>query len=106
MNKIVIKPFNVIDQSRLPEVSVEQFPTDGDPLEIQGEMYYVCKDVIDQKSDVEVIGVIPLVVRNPSSVSNINEYIRCLTIAHRRVQFKDKKGGCCDLDNCDEMIIT
>jgi hypothetical protein len=106
MNKMVIKPFNVIDQSHLPEVPVDKFPTDGDPLEIEGEMYYVCRDVLNQKSDTRVIGVIPLVVRNPSRVSNINEYIRCLTIAHRRVQFIDKKGGCCDLDSCDEMIIT
>jgi hypothetical protein len=106
MDKMVIRPFNVIDQSHLPEVSVEQYPTDGDPLEIHGEMYYVCKNVIDHESEEGVIGVIPLVVRNPSSVSNINEYIRCLTIAHRRVQFKDKTGVRCDLDNCDEMIIT
>jgi hypothetical protein len=48
---MVIKPYNVIDQTHLPEISVDQIPADGDPLEIAGE-------------------------------------------------------GICDLQNCDEMIIT
>ena len=43
MNKIVIKPFNVVDHTDLPEMSVDQIPTDGDPLEIKGELYYVCE---------------------------------------------------------------
>jgi len=29
-----------------------------------------------------------------------------LSIAHRKVQFKDDKGGWCDLESCDEMIIS
>jgi len=49
--------------------------------------------------------VIPLVVRNPSNVEDIDEYIKCLSIAHRRVQFKNK-NGICDITNCDEMVIS
>jgi hypothetical protein len=51
------------------------------------------------------IGVIPLVVRNPSKVLNIESYIKCLSLAHRKVKFKNDKGTC-GLDDCKEMIIT
>jgi hypothetical protein len=105
MSKVVIKPINVIDHTQLPEMTVNQIPTDGDPLEIKGEMYYVCETVFKQQLDSLQIGVIPLVVRNPSKVLNINSYIECLSLAHRKVQFKNAKGTC-ELDNCDEMIIT
>ena len=105
MNKLVIKPYDVVDQTQLPEISVDQIPADGDPLEIAGEIFYVCEIVFKQQFDSPVIGVIPLVVRNPANVQNINEYIRCLSIAHRKVKFKNAKGNC-DLQNCDEMIIT
>ena len=106
MNKLVIKPFNVVDQCHLAEMSVEKMPTDGDPFEIQGEIYYVCEKISDQQTDSIEIGVIPLVVRDPANVSNIKEYIHCLSIAHRKVMFKNDKGGCCDLESCDEMIIS
>jgi hypothetical protein len=105
MNKIVIKPFNLIDQTDLPELSVDQIPVNGEPLEIEEELYYVCEDDRIQHDANRVIGVIPLVVRDPLKVSNIHEYIHCLSIAHRHVQFKNKKGTC-DFDKCDEMIIT
>ena len=105
MNKTVIKPFNVIDQTHLPEISVDQLPTDGDPLEIKGEMYYVCETDFKQEFDSALIGVIPLVVRDPAKVSNIKTYIKCLSIAHRKVLFKNTRG-ICDLENCDEMIIS
>ena len=105
MNKIVIKPFNVIDQTDLPELSVDQIPVNGEPLEIKEELYYVCEDDRIQLAANSVIRVIPLVVRDPSKVSNIHDYIHCLSIAHRKVQFKNKKGTC-DFDSCDEMIIT
>jgi hypothetical protein len=103
--KIAIRPFNVIDNKELPEMIVEQLPTDGDPLEINREMYYVCENLKVKQSDHQRIGVIPLVVRNPMNVSNIEEYIHCLSLAHRKVQFKNDKGNC-DLENCDEMIIS
>jgi hypothetical protein len=103
MDKIVITPYNVVDNTELPEMSVDQLPVDGDALEICGETYYVCQFV--QTADSPVIGVIPLVVRNPSRVLNIKNYIDCLSIAHRRVLYKNA-NGICDMDNCDEMIIT
>jgi hypothetical protein len=105
MKKVMIKPFNVIDQTDLPEMVVDQTPVDGDPLEIEGELYYVCEQDYKQQTDIPVIGVIPLVVRNPAKVKNIKEYIQCLSIAHRKVQFINE-GKICDLNNCDEMIIS
>jgi hypothetical protein len=105
MSKVKIIPFNVVDHTDLPEITVDQVPVDGDPLEIDREMYYVCETNYQQKDGLQKIGVIPLVVRNPAKVSNIKSYIQCLSIAHRKVQFK-KDQGICDLDNCDEMIIS
>jgi hypothetical protein len=105
MSKVVIIPVNVIDNTQLPEMTVNQIPTDGDPLEIKGEMYYVCESVFEQQKNSLQIGVIPLVVRNPSKVLNINSYIKCLSLAHRKVQYKNAKG-ICDIENCDEMIIS
>ena len=105
MSKVKIKPFNVIDNTDLPEVTVDQIPTDGDPLEIEKELYYVCEINYDQQSTPLVIGVIPLVVRNPAKVLNIKNYIHCLSIAHRRIQFR-KNNNICDFNDCDEMIIS
>jgi hypothetical protein len=105
MEKIVIRPFNVVEQTPLPEISVEKALTSGDSLEIDGEVYYVCELINRSDSDSSEIGVIPLVVRNPSRVRNIQQYIECLSIAHRKVLFKNSKGMC-DLENCDEMIVT
>ena len=105
MNKVVIRPHDVVTHSDLPEMTVDQIPTDGDPLEINGELYFVCEQKYKQKNDYQVIGVIPLVVRNPAKVLNIKKYIECLSIAHRKVQFKNYKG-ICDLNNCDELIIS
>jgi hypothetical protein len=105
MNKTIIKLFDVVDQTELPEMSVDNIPANGDALEIKGEVYYVCENLSKQPSDPQVIGVIPLIVKNPANVSNIKEYIQCLSLAHRRVQFKNAKGNC-DIESCDEMIIT
>lgn len=105
MSKVKIKPFNVIDKTELPEITVGQVPVSGDPLEIEKEMYYVCETKSREKGDFQKIGVIPLVVRNPAKVENINSYIECLSIAHRRVQFR-KNNNICDFNDCDEMIIS
>jgi hypothetical protein len=105
MNRLVIKPYNVVEHINLPEISIDKIPTDGDPLEINGELYFVCEQNIEEQTDNPMIGVIPLIVRNPANVKNIEKYINCLSIAHRKVQFKNDKG-ICDLDNCDEMIIS
>jgi hypothetical protein len=104
MSKVKIKPFNVVDQTDLPAITVDQIPVDGDPLEIDREMYYVCETNYKQKNGPPEIGVIPLVVKNPSKVANIKDYIKCLSIAHRRIQFRKEKN-ICDLKDCDEMII-
>jgi hypothetical protein len=105
MKKLAIKPHDVVSHADLPEVSVDQIPVDGDPIEIKGELYFVCEQNYKQQADNMVIGVIPLIVRNPSKVSNIKKYIECLSVAHRKVQFKNNTGTC-DLDNCNEMIIS
>jgi len=105
MNKILIKPFNVIDNSDLPEISLQNMPEGGDPLEIEGELYFVCELDFSQQNNFTRVGLIPLIVRNPAKVQNIKSYINCLAIAHRRVEFL-KKDKICDLDDCDEMIIS
>jgi hypothetical protein len=105
MKKIVIIPHDVVTHTNLSEISVDQIPHDGDPLEINGELYYVCEQNFIQQVNRTVIGVIPLVVRNPAKVLNINKYLDCLSLAHRKVQFKNSLG-ICDLNNCDEMIIS
>jgi hypothetical protein len=105
MNNVVIKPYDVVSDTDLPEISVEYLPTDGDPLEISGELYFVCEQSHGKKSESQVIGVIPLVVRNPSKVQNIKKYIECLSIAHRKVQYRNERG-ICNLLDCDEMIIS
>lgn len=105
MSKIKIKPYNVIDHTNLPEIELDRLPVDGDPVEIESEMYYACETTNQDTDGVPKIGVIPLVVRNPAKVQNIKSYINCLSIAHRRIQFR-KSNNICDLNDCDEMIIT
>ncbi|MDP4222046.1 MAG: hypothetical protein Q8868_01925 [Bacteroidota bacterium] len=104
MSKVKIRPFNVIDHTDLPEIKLDRIPVDGDPLEIDREMYYVCETNFLENDD-KKIGVIPLVVKNPSKVANIESYINCLSIAHRRVQFRKEKN-ICDFNDCDEMVIS
>jgi hypothetical protein len=105
MSKLKIKPFNVVDHADLPEMTVSRLPVEGDPLEIDREVYYVCETKGKKKDGPQEIGVIPLVVKNPTKVQNIKSYINCLSIAHRRIQFR-KRNNICDLNDCDEMIIT
>ena len=101
---MIIKPFNVIDHNPLPEITVDKLPVNGDPIEIEREMYFVCETDI-KEMDEQKIGVIPLVVRNPARVNNIDSYIKCLTIAQRRIQFR-KANNICDFNDCDEMVIS
>lgn len=100
-----IKPFNVIEQTELPVITVDHIPENGDPIEIDQEMYYACGTADPGIAETHNISVIPLVVKNPSGVANIEEYIKCLSIAHRRVQFR-KKNNLCDFNDCDEMVIS
>ena len=97
-------PFNVIDHTSLPEITVDKLPVDGDPLEIEREMYYVCEANL-KGMDGQKIGVIPLVVKNPARINNIDSYIKCLTIAQKRVEFR-KANNICDFNDCDEMVIS
>jgi hypothetical protein len=99
-----IKPYNVIENIPLPEITVNNLPVSGDPLEIEKEMYYVCETNPENKEDKE-IGVIPLIVKNPASVTNIDSYIKCLSIAQRRIQFR-RANNICDFNDCDEMVIS
>jgi len=105
MDKVLLRPFNLIDNTELQVVSVDKLPVEGDPIEIDRELYYVCERIYETRDETPRIGVIPLVVRNPANVVNIKEYIKCLSIAHRKVVFKNA-NGVCGLENCDEMIIT
>jgi hypothetical protein len=105
MTKVKIIPFNVVDHTDLPAITVDHVPVDGDPLEIDRDMYYVCETNYRQKDGLQEIGVIPLVVKNPAKVANIKDYIKCLSIAHRRIKFRKEKK-ICDLNDCDEMIIS
>jgi hypothetical protein len=105
MKKIKIKPFNVIDNTELPLIIVDSIPVDGDPVEIESEMYYACETKYKEKNGVQEIGVIPLVVRNPTKVVNIGNYIKCFSIAQRRIQFRND-NNICDFNDCDEMTIS
>ncbi len=105
MKKVKIKLRNVIDNSELPEMMLDRIPVEGDPVEIEKEMYYVCETKHCKKEGSPEVGVIPLVVRNPSKVANIGNYINCLTIAQRRVQFR-KDNNICDFNDCDEMEVS
>ena len=79
-----IKPFNVVDHTDLPEITVDQVPVAGDPLEIDREMYYVCETEHKEKDGIQEIGVIPLVVKNPDKVVNIKDYIKCLSTSSQK----------------------
>jgi hypothetical protein len=95
----------IIDNINLPSIELDKCPHDGDPMEINQEMYFVCERNCDQEGNILSVGVIPLVVRNPKKIKNIKGYINCLSITHRRVRFI-KENMTCDFDECDEMIIS
>lgn len=100
-----IRIFNVIDNISLAETKLDKLPEVGDPIEIDHEMYYVCERTVQSEGDNEAIGVIPLIVRNPQKIENINDYLKCLTLAHRRIKFMSENKEC-DLNDCNEMIIS
>lgn len=104
MENVLIKPYDVIINKDLPEIFLEKLPADGDPLEIDGQLYFVCENSA-LVGNGESINVIPLIVRDPSNIKDINRYINCLSRAHRKVMFRNKQGVC-DLENCEEMVIS
>lgn len=105
MTKLKIRPFNVIDHTELPVMTVDRIPVNGDPIEIEKEMYYACEAEFHDSGGIRKVDVIPLVVKNPAGVADIEDYLQCLSIAHRRVQFR-KKNNICDFNDCDEMVIS
>lgn len=105
MTKVKLRLFDVVNGASLPGISVDQVPHEGDPIEVNGEMYYVCEKGSTEQDNTREIGVIPLVVRNPATIPNISTYIKCLTTAQRRIKFR-KENNICDLEDCDEMVIS
>ncbi len=105
MDKVKIKPLDVIDNTDLPVLDLDHLPGEGDPLEINHELYYVCEKRSGPDDKIQELSVIPLVVKNPAKVTNIKGYISCLSAAHRKVRFF-KDGQCCDLQDSDEMVIS
>lgn len=104
MEKKILKIYDVVGEAPQREISSDRIPSDGDPLQIDGEMYFVCERNLDRPDGPE-IGVIPLVVRNPSRISNIKHYIDCLSMAHRKVLFRNSQG-ISGLEDSEEMIVT
>lgn len=88
-----LKPYNIIDRAELPEIIVDQFPVNGDPLEINEEIYYVCETNCQKKEDLHWIGVIPLVIKNPGQVTNIENYKKYLAVALRRNQYLNRNNN-------------
>jgi len=105
MGKVNVIPVDVIDKTNLPALSLEMIPVEGDPVEINGETYFVCEGESGNNDGTYRIGVIPLVVKNPANVRYIRDYINCLSLAHRRFRFRKGEGDC-TLEECDEMIIS
>lgn len=99
----VLKLYDVVTDADLPDMSVSELPSDGDPLEISGELYFVCERDYT-RPDIPVIGVMPLIVKNASGITNMDQYVKCLSKAHRRVQGKDKADGSTQ-ENSEEIII-
>jgi hypothetical protein len=102
MNKKILKLYDVTADTELPDLLVSELPSDGDPIEVNGEIYFVCEK--NYAGD-DTLGVIPLIVKNPSAVTNIGKYVKCLSTAQRRIQFRNKNGNS-GLENSEEMIIS
>ena len=82
-----LKPFNVIDRNELPEITVDRLPVDGDPLEIDREMYFVCETNSQVTDGRQTVGVIPLVIKNTTKIKNMESYLESLHVALRRMQY-------------------
>jgi|WetSurMetagenome_2_1015567.scaffolds.fasta_scaffold00329_1 hypothetical protein len=88
--RIKIKPFNVVDRNELPEVTVDRVPVEGDPLEIDSQMYFVCETINNKTEGTQTIGVIPLVIKNTTKIKDIGSYLESLNVALRRMQYLRK----------------
>jgi hypothetical protein len=83
---LTIEPFNVIDRTELPEVTVDHIPVNGDPLEIDSQMYFVCETKNQVTDGRQPVGVIPLVIKNTTEIKSIESYLESLYVALRRMQ--------------------
>lgn len=83
---LIIKPFNIIDRTELPEVTVDYVPVNGDPLEIDSQMYFVCDTKNQVTNGRQPVGVIPLVIKNVTKIKNIESYMESLHVALRRMK--------------------
>jgi len=83
---LTIKPFNVIDRTELPEVTVDRVLVNGDPLEIDSQMYFVCETKNQVTDSRQPVGVIPLVIKNVTKIKNIECYLESLHVALRRMK--------------------
>jgi|WetSurMetagenome_2_1015567.scaffolds.fasta_scaffold00132_18 hypothetical protein len=83
---IEVRIYNVTDKTELDSVTVDTCPRDGDPIEIDHEMYYVCETDCAGTGDIRSIGVIPLVAKDPAKIPDVKDYINCLSVAHKRAQ--------------------
>ena len=83
---ITIKPFNVIDRTELPEVTVDSVPVNGDPLEIDSQMYFICETKNQVANGRQSVGVIPLVIKNTTKIKSMESYLESLHVALRRMQ--------------------
>jgi hypothetical protein len=83
---LTIKPFNVIDRTELPEVTVNRVLVNGDPLEIDSQMYFVCETKNQVTDGRQPVGVIPLVIKNVTKIKNMECYLESLHAALRRMK--------------------
>ena len=83
---ITIRPFNVIDRTELPEVTVDSVPVNGDQLEIDSQMYFICETKNQLADGRQTVGVIPLVIKNTTKIKSMESYLESLHVALRRMQ--------------------
>jgi hypothetical protein len=86
-----VKVFNLTDKAELQSITIEACPPDGEPIEINNEMYYVCETECDESGEIKSIGVIPLVAKDPGKIKDIKGYVNCLSIAHKRVSLRKNR---------------
>ncbi len=83
---ITVIPFNIIDRTELPSVRLDQVPVNGDTMEINSQIYYVC-DTDDVKYDhYQTVRVIPGIIGNTFKGAVSGSYFESLSAAITRLQ--------------------
>jgi sorbitol-specific phosphotransferase system component IIA len=85
--QITIKPYNVIDRSDLKEITVDQLPVLGDPLEVDSNMYLICEINNQVNEEAQSVGVIPIVYKTDKKLTNEN-FLESLSVALREIQHR------------------